>query len=53
VLLNAAAALVSVGMAGDLKEGVERGAEAIDSGMAAVTLEKLRRFAKKVELQSE
>lgn len=53
VLLNAAAALVAVGMAGDLKEGVERGAEAIDSGMAAVTLEKLRRFSKKVELQSE
>lgn len=48
VLLNAAAALVAVGMAGDLKEGVALGAEAIDSGMAAVTLEKLRRFSKKI-----
>ena len=32
VLLNAAAALVAAGMAGDLKEGVAMGAEAIDSG---------------------
>jgi anthranilate phosphoribosyltransferase len=31
-------------MAVDLKEGVAMGAEAIDSGQAAVTLEKLRRF---------
>ncbi len=44
VLLNAAAALVAVGIAGDLKEGVALGAEAIASGAAAVTLEKLRRF---------
>jgi anthranilate phosphoribosyltransferase len=44
VLLNAAAALVAAGMAVDLKEGVAMGAEAIDSGQAAVTLEKLRRF---------
>jgi anthranilate phosphoribosyltransferase len=44
VLLNAAAVLVAAGIAGDLKEGVARGAEAIDSGQAAVTLEKLRRF---------
>ncbi|MGA2218628.1 MAG: anthranilate phosphoribosyltransferase [Terracidiphilus sp.] len=47
VLLNAAAALVAAGMAGDLKEGVALGAEAIDSGQAAVTLEKLRRFGMK------
>lgn len=47
VLLNAAAALVAVGIAGDLKEGVAQGAEAIDSGMAAVTLEKLRRFSQR------
>jgi len=47
VLLNAAAALVAAGLAGDLKEGVELGAEAIDSGQAAVTLEKLRRFGAK------
>ena len=32
VLLNAAAGLVAAGLAGDLKEGVRLGAEAIDSG---------------------
>jgi len=47
VLLNAAAALVAASMAGDLKEGVAMGAEAIDSGQAAATLEKLRRFGAK------
>jgi len=47
VLLNAAAALVASGLAEDLKHGVAQGAEAIDSGQAAVTLEKLRRFAAK------
>ncbi|MGB6720037.1 MAG: anthranilate phosphoribosyltransferase, partial [Terracidiphilus sp.] len=44
VLLNAAAGLVAAGLAGDLKQGVAMGAEAIDSGQAAATLEKLRRF---------
>jgi anthranilate phosphoribosyltransferase len=48
VLLNAAAALVAVGMADDLRDGVAQGAEAIDSGMAAMTLEKLRRFSQRV-----
>jgi anthranilate phosphoribosyltransferase len=47
VLLNAAATLVAAGLAGDLKEGVAMGAEAIDSGQAAATLEKLRRFGAK------
>ena len=47
VLLNAAAGLVAAGLAGDLKEGVAMGAEAIDSGQAAATLEKLRRFGAK------
>ncbi len=47
VLLNAAAALVAAGLAVDLKEGVALGAEAIDSGQAAVTLEKLGRFGVK------
>jgi anthranilate phosphoribosyltransferase len=47
VLLNAAAALVAAGLAGDLKEGVARGAEAIDSGEAAATLAKLRKFGEK------
>jgi anthranilate phosphoribosyltransferase len=52
VLLNAAAALVAAGLAGDLKEGVGLGAEAIDSGQAAVTLEKLRRFGMKYARES-
>ena len=47
VLLNAAAGLVAAGLAGDLKQGVEMGVEAIDSGQAAVTLEKLRQFGAK------
>jgi anthranilate phosphoribosyltransferase len=47
VLLNAAAALVAAGLAGDLKEGVALGTEAIDSGEAAATLAKLREFGKK------
>lgn len=47
VLLNAAGALVAAGLASDLKQGVARGAEAIDSGQAAATLEKLRQFGKK------
>jgi len=47
VLLNAAAVLVATGLAGELKEGVQMGAEAIDSGHAAATLEKLRQFGQK------
>jgi len=47
VLLNAAAALVAAGLAVDLKQGVTMGAEAIDSGEAAATLAKLRRFGEK------
>jgi anthranilate phosphoribosyltransferase len=47
VLLNAAATLVAAGLAGDLKEGVALGAEAIDSGQAAATLAKLREFGEK------
>ncbi|HEY1500876.1 MAG TPA: anthranilate phosphoribosyltransferase [Acidobacteriaceae bacterium] len=46
VLLNAAAALEAVGIAADLREGVARGAEAIDSGAARATLEALRNFAR-------
>ena len=47
VLLNASAALVAAGLADDLKEGVARAAEAIDSGQAAVTLQKLRLFGQR------
>jgi anthranilate phosphoribosyltransferase len=52
VLLNAAAALVAAGLAGDLKQGVILGAEAIDSGEAAATLAKLRAFGAKYALKS-
>jgi anthranilate phosphoribosyltransferase len=52
VLLNAAAALVAVGMVGDLKEGVALGGEAIDSGEAAATLAKLRQFGAKYGSQA-
>ena len=45
VLLNAAAALVAVGVTADIREGVARGAEAIDSGAVRETLIKLRAFA--------
>ena len=44
VLLNAAAVLVAASLAGDLKEGVALGAEAIDTGQAAATLAKLQQF---------
>ena len=45
VLLNAAAALVTGRIAGDLREGVARAAEAIDSGAVLETVRKLRNFA--------
>jgi anthranilate phosphoribosyltransferase len=41
VLLNAAAGVVVSGLAGDLVEGVERAASAIDSGQAAALLDLL------------
>lgn len=47
VLLNAAAALVAAGLAGDLKQGVAMGTEAIDMGLAAALLAKLRQFGEK------
>jgi anthranilate phosphoribosyltransferase len=47
VLLNAAAVLVAASLAGDLKEGVALGAEAIDSGQAAATLARLQQFGTK------
>jgi anthranilate phosphoribosyltransferase len=48
VLLNAAAALVAARIATDLREGVERAAEAVDSGAARETVKKLRAFAQKL-----
>lgn len=44
VLLNAAAALVIAGVAPDLKAGVERAAESIDSGAALSRIETLARI---------
>ena len=41
VLLNAAAALVVAGRAGDLREGVRTAAEAVDSGKAQAALDRL------------
>jgi anthranilate phosphoribosyltransferase len=48
VLLNAAAALEAVGVAADLREGVARAAQAIDSGAASKTLQALRDFARQL-----
>jgi anthranilate phosphoribosyltransferase len=45
VLLNAAAALIVAGRAGDLQEGVEQAARAIASGAALNTLETMRRVS--------
>src|SRR5579863_6748977 len=47
VLFNAAAALVAAGITDDLKEGVERATEAVDSGHAKSILEDLREFGRK------
>jgi anthranilate phosphoribosyltransferase len=43
VLLNAAGALIVAGRAADLRDGVRRAAEALDSGAAMAALETLRR----------
>jgi anthranilate phosphoribosyltransferase len=45
VLLNAAAALVAGGVARDFEEGLQRAAEAIDSGRAWEKLEGLIAFS--------
>ncbi|MHA7877251.1 anthranilate phosphoribosyltransferase [Roseivivax sp.] len=45
VLLNAAAALVVAGRAGDLKEGAALGAESLDSGAAMARIEALARLS--------
>jgi anthranilate phosphoribosyltransferase len=44
VLLNAAAALEAAGLAGGLREGVARAADAIDSGSASRVIQDLRNF---------
>jgi anthranilate phosphoribosyltransferase len=45
-LLNAAAALVVAGRAGDLREGVAQAAEAVDSGRAADVLHRAREISR-------
>lgn len=47
VSFNAAAAFIVAGEAGDLKEGVERATEQIDSGRAKATLDKLVTVSKR------
>jgi anthranilate phosphoribosyltransferase len=46
VVLNAAAALVVAGTAADLRDGVERAAEALDSGAAGERLVRLAAFSR-------
>lgn len=48
VLLNAAGALVAAGVAEDLAEGLGAAAEAVDSGAAGETLERLVAFSREV-----
>lgn len=45
VLMNAAAALVAAGLAGDLRQGLELAAKAVDSGAALAKLEELKAAA--------
>ncbi|HEV2324948.1 MAG TPA: anthranilate phosphoribosyltransferase [Terracidiphilus sp.] len=52
VLLNAAAALEAAGLAANLKEGVARAADAIQSGAARKTLQSLRDFAARQKNQT-
>jgi anthranilate phosphoribosyltransferase len=48
VVANAAAALFVAGVSSNIEEGVQRAAEAIDSGAAMQTLDALRRFAAQI-----
>jgi anthranilate phosphoribosyltransferase len=43
VLLNAGAALFVAGRAADVRDGISRAAQAVDSGAAAATLDKMAR----------
>lgn len=53
VLLNAAAALVTAGMAPDFLAGIERAAQAIDSGAVRRTLDALVEFGKLTQRNSK
>ena len=50
MLLNAAGALVAAGLADDLGDGLGAAAEAIDSGAAGETLERLVAFSREVRV---
>jgi anthranilate phosphoribosyltransferase len=50
ILFNAAAALMVAGAVGDLREGVARAAQALDSGAALRVLETLRAASQEVSL---
>ncbi len=52
VLVNAAAALVVGGMAGDFNEGIQLAITSIDSGVALNKLEELKRFSNSFEGES-
>jgi len=52
ILLNAAGAIAAAGHAGDLREGIELGREALDSGAAAARLEELVAFSQEAEVPS-
>jgi anthranilate phosphoribosyltransferase len=53
VLLNTAAALVTAGMAADFRAGIERAAQAIDSGAVRKTRDALVEFGKLAQRNSE
>ncbi|MGZ4319591.1 MAG: anthranilate phosphoribosyltransferase, partial [Gaiellaceae bacterium] len=46
ILLNAAGAIAAAGHAADLREGLERARETLDSGAAAARLEELIAFSR-------
>jgi len=48
VVLNAAGALLTAGVVDDLRAGVDAAADAIDTGAAAATLERLVAFSRRV-----
>jgi anthranilate phosphoribosyltransferase len=50
VVLNAAGALVTAGVASDLADGVARAADAVDTGAAGATLERLVAFSNEAPL---
>ncbi len=53
VLLNAGMALWAAGLAADAREGIERAAEAVDSGRALAVLERLIAFTQAAAAQKE